>query len=108
MSRAHVELLTRSGCGLCERVHHRLAELAAELDFELTSTDVDAAAAAGEPATDAGNATAVITEPGMVAPPIGSAVDVPAVPAGAAALTSGVVLPAAVRRTAKAPGARVA
>ena len=50
MSRAHVELLTRSGCGLCERVHRRLAELAAELDFELSSTDVDAAAVAGEPA----------------------------------------------------------
>lgn len=50
MSRAHVELLTRSGCGLCERVYRRLAELAAELDFELASTDVDAAAAAGEPA----------------------------------------------------------
>ncbi len=50
MSRAHVELLTRAGCGLCERVYLRLAELAAELDFELSSTDVDAAAAAGDPA----------------------------------------------------------
>ncbi|MBU3751014.1 MAG: glutaredoxin family protein [Mycobacterium sp.] len=50
MSRAHVELLTRSGCGLCERVQRRLAELAAELDFELSSTDVDAAAAAGDSA----------------------------------------------------------
>jgi glutaredoxin len=50
MSRVHVELLTRSGCGLCERVHHRLAELATELDFELTSTDVDAAGADGVPA----------------------------------------------------------
>lgn len=49
MSRAHVELLTRAGCGLCERVYRRLGELAAELDFELSSTDVDAAAAAGEP-----------------------------------------------------------
>jgi glutaredoxin len=50
MSRPHVELLTRVGCGICERVHRRLAELAAELDFELSLTDVDAAAAAGEAA----------------------------------------------------------
>jgi hypothetical protein len=47
MKRAHVELLTRAGCGICERVHGRLAELAAELGFDLSSTDVDAAAAAG-------------------------------------------------------------
>ena len=50
MSRPHVELLTRAGCGLCERVHQRLSELAAELDFVLSSTDVDAAAAAGDQA----------------------------------------------------------
>lgn len=50
MSRPHVELLTRAGCGLCERVHRRLTELAAELDFELSSTDVDAAAEAGDSA----------------------------------------------------------
>lgn len=48
MSRAHVELLTRAGCGICERVHGRLADLAAELGFDLSSTDVDAAAAAGD------------------------------------------------------------
>ncbi|MEI6252981.1 MAG: glutaredoxin family protein [Mycobacteriaceae bacterium] len=48
MNRAHVELLTRAGCGICERVHGRLAELAAELGFDLSSTDVDAAAAAGD------------------------------------------------------------
>ncbi len=48
MNRPHVELLTRSGCGICERVHRRLAELADELGFELSSTDVDAAAAAGD------------------------------------------------------------
>lgn len=48
MNRPHVELLTRSGCGICERVHRRLTELADELDFELSATDVDAAAAAGE------------------------------------------------------------
>jgi hypothetical protein len=50
MTRAQVELLTRDGCGICRRVYDRLAELAAELDFELSSTDVDAAAATGNPA----------------------------------------------------------
>jgi glutaredoxin len=50
MTRAHVELLTRQGCGICQRVGDRLAELAAELGFELSSTDVDAVAAAGNPA----------------------------------------------------------
>jgi glutaredoxin len=49
MSQAYVELLTRPGCGLCERAHARLAELAAELGFDLSATDVDAAAAAGNP-----------------------------------------------------------
>ena len=49
-SRARVELLTRAGCGLCQRVYDRLGELAAELNFELSSTDVDAAAAAGDTA----------------------------------------------------------
>lgn len=48
--RPRVELLTRDGCGLCLRVYGRLAELAAELDFELSAVDVDAAAAAGDPA----------------------------------------------------------
>lgn len=50
MTRRHVELLTRAGCTLCRRVYDRLAELSAELDFELSSTDVDAAAAAGNSA----------------------------------------------------------
>jgi glutaredoxin len=45
-----VELLTRQGCTLCERTHARLAELAAELSFDLSSTDVDAAAASGDSA----------------------------------------------------------
>jgi len=45
-----VELLTRAGCGICARVHERLTELAAELGFDLSAVDVDAAAAAGEPA----------------------------------------------------------
>ncbi|MGI9162132.1 MAG: glutaredoxin family protein [Mycobacterium sp.] len=47
-ARPRVELLTRAGCGICRRVHDRLADLAVELDFELSSTDVDEAAAAGE------------------------------------------------------------
>jgi len=50
MTRAHVELLTRHGCGICQRVGDRLAELSAELGFELSSTDVDAAAEAGNSA----------------------------------------------------------
>jgi glutaredoxin len=50
MTRAHVELLTRAGCGICQRVGDRLAELAAELGFELSSTDVDALAETGNPA----------------------------------------------------------
>jgi glutaredoxin len=47
MSRPQVQLLTRAGCTICGRVHAQLAELAAELDFELSTVDVDAAAAQG-------------------------------------------------------------
>ncbi|MGH3532669.1 MAG: glutaredoxin family protein [Mycobacterium sp.] len=47
MSRPQVQLLTRAGCTICAQVHARLAELAAELDFDLSATDVDAAAQAG-------------------------------------------------------------
>jgi glutaredoxin len=43
-----VELLTRAGCSLCERAGAQLAGLATELGFEMTTTDVDAAAAAGD------------------------------------------------------------
>ena len=43
-------MLTRQGCTLCERTAARLADLADELGFDLTTTDVDAAAAAGDPA----------------------------------------------------------
>ncbi|MBV9089690.1 MAG: glutaredoxin family protein [Mycobacteriaceae bacterium] len=43
-------LLTRDGCSLCERAHRRLAELAGELGFALSVTDVDGEAAAGRPA----------------------------------------------------------
>ncbi len=42
--------MTRDGCTICERVHARLAELADELGFALSMTDVDAAAAAGNTA----------------------------------------------------------
>jgi hypothetical protein len=42
---ARVELLTRDGCSICHRVHARLAELAAELHFELSVIDIDEAAA---------------------------------------------------------------
>ena len=48
-SRPQVELLTRDGCTICARVHARLAELADELGFDLSTTDVDAAASAGNP-----------------------------------------------------------
>lgn len=42
-------LLTRAGCSICERAARTLAALADELGFALRSTDVDAAAAAGDP-----------------------------------------------------------
>lgn len=45
-----VELLIRDGCATCVRVHARLVELAAELGFDLSATDVDVAAAAGDSA----------------------------------------------------------
>ncbi|OBG86289.1 hypothetical protein A9X05_15945 [Mycobacterium sp. E3298] len=48
--RPQVELLTRDGCTLCVRVHDRLEELASELGFDLSTTDVDAGPAAGNPA----------------------------------------------------------
>ncbi|HEX5142307.1 MAG TPA: glutaredoxin family protein [Mycobacterium sp.] len=47
--RHRVELLTRDGCQICQAMAQRLTELAAELDFELVSTDVDAEAVAGRP-----------------------------------------------------------
>ncbi|MGB3483918.1 MAG: glutaredoxin family protein [Mycobacterium sp.] len=50
MSRAQVELLTRDGCSICVRVREQLAELSGELDFDLTTVDVDALAAAGDSA----------------------------------------------------------
>ena len=47
--RPQVELLARDGCSTCARVHARLTGLAAELGFDLSATDVDAAASAGNP-----------------------------------------------------------
>lgn len=46
--RPRVQLLSRDGCTICARVHARLAELADELGFDLSMTDVDAAAVAGD------------------------------------------------------------
>lgn len=48
-NRPQVEMLTRDGCTICARVHARLVQLADELGFELTTTDVDARALAGDP-----------------------------------------------------------
>ncbi|ASW92171.1 glutaredoxin family protein [Mycobacterium marseillense] len=48
--RPQVELLTRDGCTICERIHARLFVLAGELGFDLSTTDVDAAASDGNPA----------------------------------------------------------
>ena len=48
-TRPQVDLLIRDGCAICERVYARLSELAAELGFDLSAADVDAAAAAGNP-----------------------------------------------------------
>jgi glutaredoxin len=45
-----VVLLTRDGCGLCERAADQLRRLADELGFELSVTDVDTAAAGGDSA----------------------------------------------------------
>ena len=44
-----VELLTRAGCSLCEKARTVLVGLADELGFELSTTDVDAAATGGDP-----------------------------------------------------------
>ena len=42
-----VLLLTRDGCAMCDRALQRLTELAGELGFELSVSDVDAEAAQG-------------------------------------------------------------
>lgn len=49
MSEHSVELLDRAGCSLCEKAWVVLEALADEFDFDLSATDVDAAAAAGDP-----------------------------------------------------------
>lgn len=43
-------MLTRAGCTICTAAAARLEQLADELGFALTVTDVDAVAAAGNPA----------------------------------------------------------
>ena len=43
-------LLTRAGCCLCDRAKDQLAAMSQELGFDLGTTDVDDAAAAGDPA----------------------------------------------------------
>jgi glutaredoxin len=43
-----VTLLTRTGCSLCAQAGRQLASLADELGFDLSLTDVDAAADAGD------------------------------------------------------------
>jgi glutaredoxin len=48
MTRPQVQLLTRAGCTMCTKAHAQLEKLAAELDFDLSTTDVDAAAEAGD------------------------------------------------------------
>ncbi|MGE2832860.1 glutaredoxin family protein [Mycobacterium sp. SMC-4] len=45
-----VQLLTRQGCPMCAGAADQLARMADELGFDLIVTDVDEAAAAGEPA----------------------------------------------------------
>jgi hypothetical protein len=50
MSRRQVQLLTRAGCTICDGVHAQLKQLAGELDFDLSTTDVDAEAAKGDSA----------------------------------------------------------
>ncbi|WIM87340.1 glutaredoxin family protein [Candidatus Mycobacterium wuenschmannii] len=49
MPRRQVELLTRAGCSICDGVYAQLKQLAQELDFDLTATDVDAKANEGDP-----------------------------------------------------------
>ena len=48
MSRPQVQLLTRAGCTICDGVHAQLKQLAEELDFDLSTTDVDQAAQEGD------------------------------------------------------------
>ena len=50
MSRRQVQLLTRAGCTICDGVHAQLTQLADELDFDLSATDVDAEAQKGDSA----------------------------------------------------------
>jgi hypothetical protein len=47
--RHEVMLLTRAGCCLCDRAKDQLAAMVQEFGFTLGATDVDVAAAAGDP-----------------------------------------------------------
>ena len=44
-----MRLLTRAGCSLCDKAAAVLRGLADEFGFEVSTTDVDAAAVAGDP-----------------------------------------------------------
>ena len=44
-----VVLLTRDDCAMCEQARRRLSELAPELGFELSVSDIDAEAGRGNP-----------------------------------------------------------
>jgi glutaredoxin len=48
--RHEVMLLTRAGCSLCDKARATLETLADEFGFTVATTDVDAAAEAGDPA----------------------------------------------------------
>jgi len=51
MGKRHsVMLLTRAGCSLCDKAKDQLVRLSEEFGFDLGATDVDEAAAAGDPA----------------------------------------------------------
>ena len=50
MTRSQVQLLTRAGCTICDGVYAQLKQLAEELDFDLSTTDVDAEAENGDSA----------------------------------------------------------
>jgi glutaredoxin len=48
MSRPQVQLLTRAGCTICDQAKAQLQQLSAELDFDLSTIDVDQEAQKGD------------------------------------------------------------
>lgn len=66
-TRHHVILLTRAGCSLCEKAAAQLSRMADELGFTVDSTDVDAAADAGDTAwrTEYGDRVPVVLLDGV-------------------------------------------